>query len=341
MTLKPQTLIKDNIRVGLIGLGRISSQHLTAISCLKNQIKLMALCDKDEEKAKQAGLKYNVPFCTDFQELLKRDDIDLVIICAPNGLHYPMAMAAAQAGKNVLVEKPLALNLREADELIRTFENKNLELFVVMQVRYNPALKALKQAIDKGNLGRIYNSALTIRWSRPQSYFDQAPWRAKKSLAGGALLNQGIHYIDALLWLLGDVENVYGKVDRVAHNIEIEDEAFALLEFKNRAYGLIEFTVNAYPQNLECSITVLGQKGTVKLAGKAINEIDFWQVKDCPEPKIEQKIPEEFSGVSPNHLFVYQDIANFFRTGQKPFFQAREARKSLEVIEAIYKSSKG
>lgn len=321
------------LRAGLAGCGRIASQHFSAISLLGNQIKLMAVCDTDRKRAKEAGLKHNVPFYTDYKDLLKRKDIDLIIICTPNGLHYPMAMRAARAGKHVLVEKPLALNLQEADELIRTFRKAKLELFVVMQVRYNPALKVLKEAIGQGKLGKIYNAALTIRWSRPQSYFAGAEWRGKKALDGGALLNQGVHYVDALLWLLGDVKSVYGQIDRVAHNnIEIEDEAFALLKFKNRAYGLIEFTINAYPKNLECSITVLAEKGTVKLGGRAINKIEFWQVKNCPKPRIKE--------TPPSHLFVYQDIVDFFKKGKRPFFEAKEALKSLGVIEAIYQSSK-
>ncbi len=323
---------KTFLKVGLAGCGRISSQHLTAMTLLKNQIKLMAVCDKDIKKAKTAGFKYNVPFYTDYKKLLKRNDIDLIIICTPIGLHYPMAIAAVRAGKHVLTEKPLALNLKQADELIRTFKKRKKQLFVVMQVRYNQALRVLREAIQKGKLGKIYNAALTIRWSRPQSYFAEAKWRGKKSLAGGALLNQGIHYVDALLRLLGEAKVLYGKVDTVAHNIEIEDQAFALLKFKNRAYGLIEFTINAYPENLECSITVLGEKGTVKLAGKAINEIEFWQVKNCPKPRIKKEIP--------NHLSVYQDIINYFEKGKRPFFGAKEARKSIEIIEAIYKSAK-
>lgn len=337
MAKKPTSKI---LRVGLIGCGRISRQHLAAISALRGQIKLAAVCDANSKKAEGIGSAYNVPFYADYRELLARKDLDLVTICTPNGLHYPMGKAAALAGKHALIEKPLGINLREADDLIRVFKKKKKELMVVMQVRHNQALRAAKEVIQRGGLGKIYNATLTVRWSRPQSYFQEASWRGKKSLDGGALLNQGIHYVDALQWLLGRVKSVYGKVDRVAHNIQTEDEAFSLLEFKNGAYGLIEFTICAYPRNLECSITILGERGTVKLGGKAIDEIEFWEVKNYPKPEIQEITTPGFSGSSPHHLFVYQDIVNHFRRGEKVFFEGKEARKSLEVIEAIYKSAK-
>jgi len=331
---------RKTLKVGLVGCGRIATQHLTAIKVLRNQIKLVAVCDSNPKKAKEVGLEYRVPFYTNYRDLLKRKDIDLVIICTPNGFHYPMGMAAVRAGKHVLLEKPLAINLKEADDLIRAFKKRKKELLVVMQVRYNQALRVLKKTIQAGKLGKIYNATLTIRWSRPQSYFEEADWRGKKSLDGGAFLNQGIHYLDALQWLLGGVKSVYGKIDRVAHRIETEDEVFSLVRFKNGAYGLVEFTICAYSQNLECSITILGQKGTVKLGGKAINEIEFWQVKNCPRPKIQEKIPPDFKGSSPHHLFVYRDIVNYFKKGKEPFFSGEEARKSLETLEAVYKSAK-
>ena len=330
-----------SIKIGLAGCGRISSQHLSAIRLLKGRIKLMAVCDTDPKRARQTALKHRVPFYTDYRDLLKRKDIDLVVVCTPSGLHCPIGLAGARAGKHVLLEKPLALNLKDGQRLIKTFRQKKKALMTVMQVRYNPALVALKKAVEKGKLGKIYSATLTLRWSRPQSYFEQADWRGKKSLDGGILLNQGIHYIDALLWLLGEVSAVYGKADRVAHNnIETEDQVFSLLKFKNRAYGLIEATLNAYPRNLECSIAILGEKGTVKLGGRAINEIEFWEAKNCPKPKIQEKIIPGFAGVSPNHFFVYQDILDYLQKKKKPFFSGEEALKSIEVIEAIYQSAR-
>ena len=341
LTIKSKKKQNSNIlKIGLIGCGRISLQHLAAINNFKNQIQLVAVSDINKEKARKVGQKYNIPFYINYRNLLKKRDLDLVVICAPNGLHYPIGIATAKAGKHALIEKPLALNLREADDLISMFKTEKRELFVVMQVRYNQALRRLKKVIQDGNLGKIYNATLTIRWTRPQSYFQAVSWRGTKSLDGGALLNQGIHYIDAFQWILGRVKSVYGVVDRVAHNIETEDEAFSLLRFKNGAYGLVEFTICAYPQNLECSITVLGEKGTVKLGGKAINEIEFWKIKDCSKPRIQRKSLSGFSGSSPNHFFIYRDIVNYFQKNKKVFFNGKEVRKSLEIIEAIYKSAR-
>ncbi len=336
----------DKINFGVIGCSRISSQHFGSLQLYKDQLNLIAVCDNVESRAAEFSKKYNVPFHVDYNELLKRDDIDIVSICTPNGLHAEMAIAAAEAGKHALVEKPIALTTADADRMIRAFKKNDKKLFVVKQVRYNPAVIISKKAIDDGKFGKLYAGNLTVRWARPQSYFDEVDWRGTKNLDGGALLNQGDHYVDILQWFFGPVKSVYAKMDTVAHTIETEDEVYALLEFENGAYATLEFSINTYPKNLECSLTIMGSTGTVKIGGKAIDTFDIWEVKDYPEPKIQNNIPQKvyelglFQGASPRHIFVYQNIIDYFNDSETVGMDGSEAKKSVEIIEAIYKSSK-
>ncbi|MBU0597473.1 Gfo/Idh/MocA family oxidoreductase [Patescibacteria group bacterium] len=334
------------INFGIIGCSRISSQHFGSIQLYKDELNLAALCDKTELKAKEYGEKYKTKWYTDYNKMLTQDDIDIVSICTPNGLHAEMGIAAANAGKHALIEKPLALNTTEIDEIIKAFEKNQKKLFVVKQVRYNPAVIIAKKAIEEGKFGKLYSGALTIRWTRPQAYFDEVNWRGTKKLDGGALLNQGDHYVDILQWFFGPVKNVFAKIDTVAHNTETEDEAYAILQFTNGAYATLEFSINTYPKNLECSLTVMGSKGTIKIGGKAIDKFETWEVEDYPEPQIQNNIPPQvyelglFQGSSPRHIFVYRSIIDHFSNYKDVAMDGREARKSVEIIEAIYESAK-
>ncbi|MFA5134740.1 MAG: Gfo/Idh/MocA family oxidoreductase [Patescibacteria group bacterium] len=334
------------IRFAVIGCSRISSQHFGSMLLYKEAVDIVALCDIVKDRAEEFGKKYNAEPYTDYKKMLNRDDIDVVSICTPNGLHAEMAIATAEAGKNALVEKPIALNIAEADTMIKAFEKNKKKLFVVKQVRYNPAVIIAKTTIDDGKLGKLYSGSLTVRWTRPQAYFDEVNWRGTKKLDGGALLNQGDHYVDVLQWLFGPVRSVFAKTDTVAHTIETEDEAFALLQFQNGAYVTLEFTINTYPKNLECSLTVLGSKGSIKIGGKAIDSFDFWEVEDYPEPSIQDNIPTKvyelglFQGASPRHIFVYQNIIDHFNNFKDVAMDGKEARKSVEIVEAIYRSAR-
>lgn len=332
------------INFALIGCGRIAARHFAAMEKLP-QIQLRAVCDIKEGRAKEAAKKYKVDWYTDYRQLLKRNDIDVVSICTPNGLHVPMGMAAASAGKNVLLEKPLGIKLGQVDKMLRYFQQKQKKLFVVLQVRFNPPLQFLKQLIVANKLGRLYNAALVVRWFRPQSYFDNDKWRGTKRLDGGSLLNQGIHYIDVLQWLLGPVKSVFAKKDRVAHKIEVEDIVVAILQFKNNAYATIEFTICTYQRNLECSISILGSKGTVKIGGQAVDKIEVWEVENLNKPKLLPCLkPNVYSnglyrGSCPNHIYVYQELVNHFNNEKYHIIDGFEARNSLEIVEAIYLSA--
>ena len=336
---------KRKIRLGLIGCGRISVQHFLAIEAVP-EIELRAVCDIKENRAKKAAKKYKVDWYKDYQKLLKRNDIDLVSICTPNGLHVQMGIDAAKAGKDVIMEKPLGVNLEEVDRLLNFFKKTNKKFFSVLQVRFNPSIQAVKKIIEGNKLGRINNAALVVRWTRPQKYFDQDEWRGTKKLDGGALLNQGIHYVDLLQWLIGPVESVFAKKDTLSHQIEIEDIVVALLKFKNGSYATLEFTICTYPRNLEASVSVLGSRGTIKIGGLAADKIDIWEAKNLPRPNLSSGLSPNvyaeglYQGSCPNHLFVYKNIIQHYQGNKSAYVtDGSEARKSLEIIEAIYRSA--
>jgi UDP-N-acetyl-2-amino-2-deoxyglucuronate dehydrogenase len=336
---------KRKIKFGLIGCGRISAQHFSVIKAI-TEIELRAVCDIKEDRAKEVAKKYKVDWYKDYRELLKRNDIDLVSICTPNGLHVPIGIDAAKEGKDVVMEKPLGINLREVDRLLNYFKKAKRKLFAVLQVRFNPSAQTVKKIIEENKLGRINSVALVVRWQRPQKYFDQDEWRGTKRLDGGTLLNQGIHYVDLLQWLLGPVKSVFAKKDTIAHQIEIEDIAIALLKFKSGAYATLEFTICTYPKNLECSISILGSKGTIKIGGLAANELEIWEVEKLPRPVLSSCLPPNvyakglYQGSCPNHIFVYQNIVKYYKGDKSAFVtNGYEARKSLEIVEAIYRSA--
>ena len=334
------------IKFGLIGCGRISARHFEAMEALKDDIELVAVCDIKEERAEDAAKKYKTKNYRDYRAMLDKEVLDVVSVCAPNGLHAQMGIDIAKSQKHALMEKPLAINLKEARKLIKSFKERDQKLFGVMQVRYNPPIVATKNIIQEKKLGKIYSGSLRMYWSRPQEYYDKDEWRGTKKMDGGSLLNQGIHYIDILQWLLGPAVSVFAKADTVAHRIEIEDIVTALLTLENGAYVTVEFTVCAYPKNLECSITVLGEKGSVKLGGSAVNEIEVWEVKDLPMPVLPPGLPPNvyagglYQGSCPNHYFVYKDLVRTLKENKEVGVDGREAMKSLEIVEAIYRSAR-
>jgi len=335
---------RQNKQVGLIGCGRIARVHAEAIQHVED-LHLSAVCDVVEEKVDHFAQTYNARKVTSYADLLACDDIDLVTIATPNGTHFEIARASFQAKKHVLIEKPVTIRNCDAEELISMAEAKGVHFFAVKQVRYNPAIRVVKSAIEAGHLGRIYNASLVVRWTRPQAYFDQVDWRGTRDLDGGTLLNQGIHYIDVMQWLVGDVDAVFGRTDCFCHDIELEDTAFGLIHFRSGALGSVEFTVNTYPHNLECSLTILGETGSIKLGGSAMNQIETWEVRDMSKPVVPEGFPpyvyEEglYQGSCPNHLFVYQDIVKVFQGVQTAIVDGSEALRSMRIVNGLYESA--
>jgi len=332
------------IQVALIGCGRIARVHADSIQQLDG-LELTAVCDIVAERKEHFSKTYKARGYDTYPELLSTEEVDLVAIATPNGTHHEIARACFEKGFHVLLEKPVSITNADAEDLVALAKKKKVYFFAVKQVRYNPSIQVLKAAADEGKLGRLFSGSLVVRWTRPQEYFTESTWRGTKDMDGGGLLNQGIHYVDILQWLLGDVQSVIGRTDRFFHDIEIEDLAMGLVRFESGALGTIEFTINTYPQNMECSLTLLGEKGSVKLAGAAMNEIETWEVKDYPEPVIPKGYPPYvyagglYQGSCPNHYFVYQDIIHVFQGRECMVVDGSEALRSLRIVNGLYESA--
>ncbi len=327
--------------IALLGTGRISSKHLESISQLKDELNLVAVCDIVKERAEEAGRKYRVDWYTDFDQMLRRDDLDIVSICTPSGMHPEHGIKAAKKGCHVIVEKPMAITLEAADELIHTCDQEKVQLFVVKQNRLNATMQLLKRAIDKGRFGKIFVVQSNVFWQRPQQYYDLAKWRGTWEFDGGSFMNQASHYVDAVQWLIGPVESVMAETATMRRHIETEDTGSAILKFRNGVIGTINVTMLTYPKNFEGSITVIGEKGTVKVGGVAVNHIDKWEFEDYDD---DDRLIEESNYNPPNiyglgHLPYYKNVIATLNGDTEPDTDGRSGRKSLELIIAIYKSA--
>jgi UDP-N-acetyl-2-amino-2-deoxyglucuronate dehydrogenase len=333
-----------SFRIGLIGCGRISKNHLDALKKVDG-LTLAAVADIDVERARQAGESHGVPFYRSLDEMLSATDhsgIDIVSICTPSGMHTAQGVTIAKAGKHVLTEKPMAISLAQADELIRATDDAGVHLFVVKQNRLNPPIQLLKRAVDKGRFGRIYMANVTVRWQRPQEYYAAEPWRGTWEFDGGAITNQASHYVDLIQWLVGPVESVMAKTATQARKIEAEDSGIGILKFRSGALGVVEVNVLTYPKNLEGSIAIMGEKGTVKIGGTAVNRVEHWLFEDYDD---DDKLVESASTNPPNvygfgHEGYYRNVLSVLRGEAKPDTDGRAGRKSLELILGMYESAK-
>jgi UDP-N-acetyl-2-amino-2-deoxyglucuronate dehydrogenase len=330
-------------RLMLVGCGRISERHFEVIAD-NPALELVAVCDDRPDRARSVGEKYGVPAFTSYTAMLAETEADASIVCTPSGLHPRHGIMAAERGLHVIVEKPMATRLEEADALVRACDTAGVLLFVVKQNRLNPAIQLLKRAIDLGRFGRIYFARTTVFWNRPQEYYDMAPWRGTWEFDGGAFMNQASHYVDLVQWLVGPVESVSAKLATLGRRIESEDTGAAILRFRNGALGVIETTMLTYPRNLEGSITVIGERGTVKIGGTALNRIEHWEFAQYDDSDREA----EALGAAANPLSVYgsghrpfyENVVRVLRGEAAPGTDGREGRKSLELILGIYESAR-
>ncbi|MEO5589446.1 MAG: Gfo/Idh/MocA family oxidoreductase [Gemmatimonadaceae bacterium] len=330
-----------NFRVALSGCGRISRSHVDAIGKIDG-LELVAAADDNAERAKELAEPLGIPWFESFENMMAETECDVVSICTPSGLHPVQGVLAAKAGKHVVTEKPMAISLKGADELVRACDAAHVHLFVVKQNRLNEPVKVLKQAVDAGRFGRIYMASCTVFWSRPQDYYDQAPWRGTWEFDGGAFMNQASHYVDLLQWLMGPVESVMAKTATLARKIETEDSGAAILRFRSGALGVMEVTMLTYPRNLEGSITVLGEKGTARIGGTAVNKVEHWDFADA-EPDDERiramdSNPPNVYGYG--HEGYYRNVLSVLRGEATPETDGRGGRKSLELILGIYESAR-
>lgn len=331
----------------LIGCGRISTNHIKAV--INNKLDLVAVCDICPENMDNILLKHGlekkiIKKYTDYKSLLKENEVELVGIATESGTHAEIALYCIDKGINVIIEKPMAMNMTDAEEIIKKSEEKDVVVSVCHQNRFNIAVQETRKALECGRFGHLSHGSVNIRWNRNQDYYTQASWRGTWEQDGGALMNQCIHGIDLLRWMMGDeVEEVYGQIrQRFHHYLEAEDIGMAVIKFKNGAIGTVEGTTNVYPRNLEETLYIFGENGTVKLGGTSANNIDIWDFAD--ESKEDQKnkgLEEETSNVYGNgHTSLYADVIKSVKTGCKPYVGALAGRNALEMVLAIYKSQK-
>jgi len=332
---------KRTFRIALVGCGRISRNHVDAISRIDG-LDLVAVSDHGEERARATAGPLGIPWFTSYEKMLAEVPSDAVAIATPSGLHPAQGVLAARAGRHVITEKPMAISLRGADELVQACDAAGVHLFVVKQNRLNEPVKLLRKAMDKGRFGRLYLANTTVRWSRPQEYYEQAPWRGTWEFDGGAFMNQASHYVDLLQWMVGPVESVIAKTATLARSIETEDTGAAILRFRNGAIGVIEVTMLTYPRNMEGSITLLGEKGTVKIGGTAVNKVEHWEFADSdPDDDVARTMDSNPPNVyGYGHEGYYRNVLAVLRGDAKPDIDGRAGRKSLELILGIYESAK-
>ena len=335
------------MKYAIIGCGRVAANHLKA--ALNNKLEIVAACDIDSDCIDSLLTKYNLnnlSICkyTDYKQMLsEHPEIELVAIATNSGSHADIALDCIDCNKNIVLEKPIALSMKEADEIIRRSQEKNVVVSVSHQNRFNLAIQKLYKAVKAGRFGKISHAAVTVRWNRNKSYYEQADWRGTWADDGGCLMNQCIHAIDLLIWLLGDnVESVYGVTKRQFHDyIECEDLGMAVLTFKNGIVATIEGTTNVYPKNLEESICIFGEKGTAKIGGTSVNNIEIWNFADEDESDEHNKgLEEPANNVYGNgHTSLYADVIDSILNCRKPLSNTISGRNALEVVLAIYKSS--
>lgn len=331
---------KEKLGFGVIGCGRIAPKHTESIIAIPDA-ELIGVCDIIPEKAEEFARLYNAEPYLDYKELLQREDIDIVTIATPSGNHAEIGIEAAKAGKHVMVEKPMSMTLKEADNLIRACKEYNVKLSVIHQNRYNQSIKTLRAAMESGRFGKLTHGQATIRWNRNDEYYTQAPWRGTKLQDGGVLMNQSIHNIDLLQWMMGPVESVFGHTTTALRPIEMEDVAGAVIRFKNGAIGLIEAATTIYPKNIEETLNIFGETGSVIIGGIAVNRVDTWEFQDSEEEKkqifaAQENDPPTVYGFG--HREIIEDMIKAVKSNTSPPLNGEEGRKALEIILAIYKS---
>ncbi len=331
---------RGKVGFAVIGCGRIAPRHFEAIKNLEDA-QLVAVIDVIEERAIKAAGQNGCDWYSDFHEVLRRPDVNVVNICTPSGLHAQIGIEAAKAGKHVVVEKPMALSLTDADRLIAACQDAGVKLFVVHQNRFNTAIRKLRAAVEAGKFGKFTHANATIRWHRDQAYYDSAAWRGTWAMDGGVLMNQSIHNIDLLQWMMGPVESVFAYTATRLRRIQAEDVATAVLRFRNGALGVIEASSTIYPKNLEETLSIFGETGTVVVGGVAVNRIQTWRFADLAESEeavltAQETDPPSVYGFG--HLAYMKNVLDSIITGHSPAVDGPEGRKALEIILGIYAS---
>lgn len=336
-----QRIVDRKIRIAIVGCGRVSSNHFASIAKHSESLELAAVCDTDAAVLAYHAGTYGVPGYLDMEEMLKSERIDLVALCTPSGIHPDQAILAARCGIHVVTEKPMATRWADGVRMVKACDDAGVELFVVKQNRRNTTLRLLKQAVEEKRFGKIHLVQINVFWTRPQSYYDQAKWRGTWEFDGGAFMNQASHYVDLLDWLVGPVEKVQCMTS-TTRNIEVEDTGVLNVKWRSGALGSMSVTMLAYPQNLEGSITILGEKGTARVGGVAVNDIQIWQFAE-PRDYDQNVLDASYETTSVygfGHPLYYANVVDALRGKAKPETDGREGLRSLELLIAAYMSAR-
>jgi UDP-N-acetyl-2-amino-2-deoxyglucuronate dehydrogenase len=330
------------IRLALVGCGRIAANHFGAMEQHANNVELVDVCDVNAAALAQAVTRTKANGHSSLTELLKVTTADMVVLTTPSGLHPEQAIQVAQTGRHVMTEKPMATRWHDGVHMVKACDDANVRLFVVKQNRRNATLQLLKHAVEQGRFGKIYSVAMNVFWTRPQEYYDSAKWRGTWEFDGGAFMNQASHYIDLLDWMIGPVESVMAYTATLARDIEVEDSGVAAVRWRSGAMGTVNVTMLTYPKNMEGSITILGEKGTVRIGGVAVNEIQTWQFADtrAEDAEITNTNYQTTSVYGFGHPLYYGNVIETLRGEAEPETDGREGLKTLELLIAMYLSSR-
>lgn len=337
------TITDRKVRFALVGCGRISGKHFDAIEAHRDRAELVAVCDDDPEALERAHERTGVDAYSSLDRLLEGSDADAIILCTPSGIHAEQAVRAAEAGRHVITEKPMATRWNDGLRMVRAADDAGVRLFVVKQNRRNATIQLVKRAIQRNRFGRIYMANLNVYWSRPQSYYDSAAWRGTWEFDGGAFMNQASHYVDLLDWLIGPVQSVQAFTATLDRDIQVEDTGVANIRWRSGALGSVNVTMLTYPKNLEGSLTILGETGTARVGGVAVNEIQHWEFAE-PDPEEDARVGdvsyETTSVYGFGHPLYYDNVISTLQGEAEPETDGREGLHSLEVLIAIYLSAR-
>ncbi len=330
------------IRMAVVGCGRIAKNHFGSIEKHQQDIELVAVCDIDSSQSAPYAERYDVPAYVRMEEMLKNHELDLITLCTPSGLHPEQTILAAKCGVNVMTEKPMATRWADGVRMVKACDEAGVRLFVVKQNRRNTTLQLLKQAVTEKRFGKIHMVHLNVFWTRPQSYYDQGNgWRGTWEFDGGAFMNQASHYVDLLDWLIGPVEKIQAMTS-TTRDIEVEDTGVLNVRWRNGALGSMSVTMLTYPKNLEGSITILGEKGTVRIGGVAVNDIQLWEFDEPRDydHQVQNANYETTSVYGFGHPLYYKNVVDVMRGVAEPETDGREGLKSLELLIAAYLSAR-
>jgi len=327
--------------MALVGCGRISSTHFSSMSEHKDNIELISICDNNQSILREHVKKHNTKGYLNFEEMLQNEDLDLVAITSPSGLHAEQTELCAKYGVNIMTEKPMATCWSDGVRMVNTCSKAGVKLFVVHQNRRNPTLQLLKRAVDENRFGQIKMVHINVFWTRPQAYYDQASWRGTWKSDGGAFMNQASHYVDLLEWLIGPIEKVQAMMS-TTRDIEVEDTGVLNIKWRNGGLGSMCVTMLTYPENLEGSITILGEKGTVSLGGVAVNDIKHWKFDEHKDydDKINDSSYKTSSIYGFGHPLYYHNVIQVLQGNGSPESDGKEGLKTLQVLIAAYLSAK-